>query len=477
MKKFEKIVAVLSVIAVVMTFLHVQGANILMMLTFGTLATFYYLFSFALLNNIPFRDIFKREAYKGTNWKRIAVAICTGYALSVVFIGILFKLLYLPGAFIMLIVGITNLFIIFIIAIVSIIKYVKTHSRFYVGVLVRSVIVGGLGASLFLLSNSQEKPHEIEKQKFSEAMDLSNYENTFFLPTLEHEIDTQNNSVYCVTLLYAWEEVRKQINMPLIISHEYTDLLLLNNSKSFINVLKNNEYSATGSVNGDLITARAEFYKSLPLETKLNSYDNKLIFKGEPVASFGIHAHDEYEQRKTVRIVYYKNDNNFILKLLPKDKEHEIILFKTDKVFQSMAEMNAEISRLSKIGKEERKNEKLQWKYYFATGEDEVVIPKFNFNIETNYASLEDNLFKTSEQDYRIVVAWQRTAFLLDENGAEIESEAVIKLCIEEEEEYVKPRPKKMRFDKDFLLLLKRADSQNPYFGLWVVNTELMEKE
>jgi hypothetical protein len=48
-------------------------------------------------------------------------------------------------------------------------------------------------------------------------------------------------------------------------------------------------------------------------------------------------------------------------------------------------------------------------------------------------------------------------------------------MVVEEAEE--NPHPKKMFFDKDFLLLLKRTDAQNPYFGLWVVNTELMVKE
>jgi hypothetical protein len=280
-------------------------------------------------------------------------------------------------------------------------------------------------------------------------------------------------------LLFAWEEVRKQINTPLIISEEDKDLLLVNNSKSYLNVLKYNEYSVSGEIDGDLIRARAEFYKSLSLKTKLNSYDNKLAFKGVPVAAFGVHVNDDYEQLKTVRIVYYKDDNNFIIKLLPKDKQHEIILFKTDKVFHSMIEMNEEILRLSAIGKEERKNEKINWRYYFSTGEDEVVIPKFNFNIETNYSTLEGNIFKTTKQEYRILKAWQRTAFLLDENGAEIESEAEFEAYAEEEEEVEKeePSPKKMIFDKDFLLLLKRTDSQNPYFGLWVVNTELMMKE
>ncbi|MCO5254151.1 MAG: serpin family protein [Bacteroidetes bacterium] len=314
-------------------------------------------------------------------------------------------------------------------------------------------------------------------RNFPEVKKLSEYKNTQFIPTLEHKISNEKNSVYCATLLFAWDEIRKQINSPLTISDEYFDLKLLNKSTSFENVLKSNEYEVSGEVDGDLITARAEFNKSLPFELKLQSFKNKLTFDGQKVSSFGVNGYDSYEQLKIVKIIYYKNDNNFIIKLLPKDKEHEIILFKTDQTFNSIAEMTSEIEKLTEIGKTEKKNEKISWKYYY-NEEDIVIIPKFNFNIETNYTNLEGNRFSSNKQNFQIETALQRTAFILDESGAEIESEAEIAVAVEEiEEEYEKPKPKKMVFDKPFLILIKRIDAKNPYFGLWTTNTELMTKE
>ncbi len=316
------------------------------------------------------------------------------------------------------------------------------------------------------------------EREFVEVKKLSEFKSTQFIPTLEHQISEDKNSVYCATLLFGWDEIRKQINSPLTISEENFDLTLLNQSTSFINVLKSNEYAVSGEVDGDIIYARAEFNKSLPFELKLQSFNNKLTFDGQKVSSFGIYGYDSYEQLKIVQIVYYKNDNNFIIKLLPKDKEHEIILYKTSQSFSSIYGMTNEIQKLTEIGKTEKKNEKINWKYYY-NEEDVVIIPKFNFNIETNYTTLEGNNFKAKEQNFQIERAWQRTAFILDESGAEIESEAEIEAATEEieEEEYEKPKPKKMIFDKPFLILLKRTDTQNPYFGLWTANTELMIKE
>lgn len=312
-------------------------------------------------------------------------------------------------------------------------------------------------------------------RSFSEVKKLSEFKNTQFIPTLEHKISKDKNSVYCATLLFAWDEIRKQIDAPLTISDDYPDLKLLNQSTSFEEVLKEDEYKANGKVNRHLITARAEFNKSLPFELQLQSFNNKLTFNGQKVASFGVNSHDRYEQLKIVTIIYYQNDNNFIIKLLPKDKEHEIILFKTDQSFNSIAEMANEIKRLTEIGMAEKKNQKTNWKYFYSE-EDLVAIPKFNFNIETDYNSLEGNRFTTSDQLFKIERAWQRTAFILDESGAEMESEAEMEVAVEEIE-YEKPKPKKMLFDKPFLILLKRTDSKNPYFGLWTANTELMTKE
>jgi hypothetical protein len=315
-----------------------------------------------------------------------------------------------------------------------------------------------------------------EESKFPKVKELSEFEKTEFIPTLEHKVTKDKNSIYCATFLFAWKELTKSFN-PIEFTEGNTDIVLLNKSNSFENVLKKDEYKISQEVDGDFVKIRAEFNKSLPFETKLQSFNNKLTFNGEKVSSFGVKGYDSNEQLKTVKIIYYKNDNNFIIKLLPKDKEHEIILFKTEQGFNSITEMTLEIEKLTEIGKAEIKNEKINWKYYYDI-EDIVIIPKFSFNIQTNYKTIEGTSFASNGENYDIIKAWQRTAFILDESGAEIESEAEIEYATEEiEEEYEKPKPKKMIFDKPFLILLKRTDAKNPYFGLWTTNTELMIKE
>lgn len=213
----------------------------------------------------------------------------------------------------------------------------------------------------------------------------------------------------------------------------------------------------------------------MPFEFKLNSYDKKLVFDNTSVKSFGLSGYDEFEMINSVQIIYYKNDANFIIKLFPKDKNHEIILFKTEQKFKTMFEMNQEIEKLTDLAIIEKQSN-LYWKYEIKE-EDKIIIPKFNFNIITNFTTLEGNFFKGFENQYRIQSVTQRNAFILDESGAEIESEVEFAVDASEEPINEKPKPKIMVFDKPFLILLKRTDSKNPYFGLWNVNSELMIKE
>ena len=312
---------------------------------------------------------------------------------------------------------------------------------------------------------------------FQECKNIYELKCTYFIPTLEHKIYSNDNTIYCATLLFAWDEVRKEIGSPITISENYKDLILLNQSNSFVDVLKRNEYSISKEIVGDKINVRAIFNKSLPFETKLQSLENKLTFDGNKVQSFGFNIYANREQLALLNIVYYKNDDNFIIKLQPKEESHEVILFKSESQFSTMSEMVAEINRLTEVGKTEMMNTDMYWKYRYDKMEDRVVIPKIKFDIETNYTSLEESHLEAKGRIFDIKRAWQKKAFALDESGAEIKSAAKLSGSASIEEEKEKEKPKKMIFDKPFLILLKRKDAPNPYFGLWVANAELMIKE
>jgi hypothetical protein len=325
--------------------------------------------------------------------------------------------------------------------------------------------------TLFLLNFISCK----EKQKFPEVKNLSDFAQTNFVPTLENQLSLDKNEVYCATLLFAWDEIRQAINDKIIVDSNQLDLELLNKSESFRDVLKPGEFKASGYIKSETVFAMAEFSKSLPFEKKLSSDAGELVFNSRKVASFGVKGYN-FELSEIVQILYYKDDTDFIIKLKPRDPEHEIVLCMSDSSFQTMAAMISYINNNIKSGLAEQKDQTSNWKYQLLD-DDEIIIPKIKFNIETNFSKIEGATFNTEKMNFLVDRAWQRTAFMINESGAEIESEVEIAVESAMPGEEHKPKPKKMKFDKPFFLMLKRVDNNMPYFGLWIANTEFMETE
>ena len=310
-------------------------------------------------------------------------------------------------------------------------------------------------------------------RKFPEVTNLLEYKKTEFLPTLDNNISKDKNSVYCATLLFAWEKLRKSIKTSFEIDSQFTDLILFDKSKS--NVLETEEYTANTKIEDEQISITAEFKKSLPFEFELKDFDDKLVFNGSKVESFGVICNEE-DSYENMEVLYYKNDNDFVLKLFLRDREHEIILYKSDMKFETMTGIISEINRNIEKGKSEVYIDSLQWRYYLCD-KDEVIIPKLRFNIEANFPKLENNSFKSGDQPYIIKTAQQTTAFLLDEKGAEIKSNSFFIVAKSAQITFDASKPKKLVFDKPFFLMCKRIDNVNPYFALLINNTELMIKK
>ena len=151
MKKLEKIVSALSIIAIFLDFFLVPGGLTLTVLTFLTLSLLYFSFGFALFNDIRFRKLFKGDALSEISTQRILGAIAAGLALSMTSIGLVFKFLYWPGATITLYTGMFGLLIV---SIMGILKYTRTKSPYYTNIFKRIAFFGGLGLVLISIPSS-----------------------------------------------------------------------------------------------------------------------------------------------------------------------------------------------------------------------------------------------------------------------------------------------------------------------------------
>lgn len=142
MKKIEIIFIVISIIGTLMLAFHIPMGAMMTIIGISSLTMFYWGFSFALFNIDRFRDIFKKEAYKNTNAKRIIGAIATGLTLSILLTGILFVLMFWPGAKLNLMNGIAMGIVILLLALFF---YSRTKSNYYIKIFKRLIVLLGLG--------------------------------------------------------------------------------------------------------------------------------------------------------------------------------------------------------------------------------------------------------------------------------------------------------------------------------------------
>lgn len=328
----------------------------------------------------------------------------------------------------------------------------------------------------FMSCNYSEKKSEPVRTVKSEVIRLDKLKQTDFVITLENPISENKNIIYAPAFLYAWDKIKEELKSPIIIEDSFsTEFYLLNKSISHRNSLRENEYSVTSQIIDNAIIAKAIFNKTLPFERKLQVLDKPINFDKTQVSAFGMYYYD-IDVINFTKILYYKDDDNFILKLAPKDKEHEIILVKGLNRYQTLKDALKLTNKLIAKGKKETTDKKLLWKYEIVH-EDKFAIPAIKFNIETNYKYLEGQSFSTGDnKKHSIELAYQRTGFILDENGAIVESE-VVAMVDSAGADPVVTHPKKMIFDKPFLIIVKRVDQINPYFVMKVANAELLTRK
>lgn len=148
MRILEKILGLLIIVSLILKLLLVPYSAILLTVILIALAIIYYPFGFAFFNEIRLREIFKKESYKGISASRIIGAIGVGIGLSILCIGILFKLNSWAYSDINLKFG---LFVSFMALSVVLIKLLKVKNNFYINILKRIVIIGGLGLILLFI--------------------------------------------------------------------------------------------------------------------------------------------------------------------------------------------------------------------------------------------------------------------------------------------------------------------------------------
>jgi serine protease inhibitor len=163
-----------------------------------------------------------------------------------------------------------------------------------------------------------------------------------------------------------------------------------------------------------------------------------------------------------VLILDYSGPDDFVIELKTKSQGDRLILAKIQPK-ASLAETVADVKIRSSSTNSQT-----------CIPEDELAVPKFNFDITREYSEVEGAKLIVQNpkvaRDLQVTSALQDIRFQMDEKGVSLKSESHMAFgCAK------LPTPSHvMIFDKPFLIVLERVGATAPYFAMWVDNPELL---
>lgn len=292
-------------------------------------------------------------------------------------------------------------------------------------------------------------------------------------PSYQSTLDENTiNNLWVGTLDLAWKDLEEKIGLNKIELEGKMPQIAndLNESTFSKEMLNPNDYKINVErtvTNGYKIDATLNKELNF-LESFDNFSDYKWTFGNseEYIKYFGINNASPEEMNKNVEILFYNKLNNgsllsndMAIKLKTKEGD-EIILYRTDDK-KSFDEYYEDIK--AKTKKYKGRTEFLE--------DDELRIPYVKVNGMINYNELYDKKIKNSKGLY-IYDVIQNVNFYLNERGCNLSSKATMVT------EYmgIGQDTKYCYFQDTFIIFMKEANSDKPYFALKVDNNDILEK-
>ncbi|MBW8381291.1 MAG: hypothetical protein K0M69_02050 [Youngiibacter sp.] len=352
--------------------------------------------------------------------------------------------------------------------------------RFIAGI---AVVAVAAAAAAYLLWPRPEDQHEVVAKVLAETKD------TRMVPVLNVPLES-GNVIWSVTFQLAWNElVENVIREGILLESERaysTELNLIKQKKEsldeadYIAMVGMGREGIVDKVNAELekkfgeggkwkveskvdpesYLAFAFLKKSVAFAENFEKVTKGLDFKGTVVQSFGIMEEGDAVRRgkleEQVEILYYKNDEEFIVRLKDKDDREELYLAKLPAEDTLEGLLEKAIS--------------LEGEPVAMTKYDKLNVPLIAIDMRKDYETLIGQyLMNKGFEDYFIGSALQRMEFVLNESGAALKSKAEIVL-----DKSVPPPSKNLILDDSFLLYMVEKGKADPYLVIYVDNAELL---
>ena len=327
--------------------------------------------------------------------------------------------------------------------------------------------------------------------------EASELQTTKVVPELQASVTAGTNLIWCAPFQLAWNGMTGLIGEEIhLAENEPSFVPRLNQCSSGGEYLDSKTYvAAAGPYTRDFVTQMNAEIKAklgsgtfapeslpkadslerlsafgylsvnLPFKHAFQRTETPLDFGGVQVKAFtmpfgmGSEVRAEHAHRQ-VRIFYPPEEKAFIVELLTRKSDHHLIL----------AKVSPEATLAETIDKVGRYANTLPCEGL--SPNQDLIVPLFNFDITREYTELTGNTLLVENpayRDWQIERAAQTIRFQLDERGAVLRSSAFM-VCV------MCAPPIDCIFDQPFLVMLRYGNSPQPYFAMWVDNTEILVK-
>lgn len=337
------------------------------------------------------------------------------------------------------------------------------------------IFISAIGMIIYLKLNNNKKP----------IKELNPTTGVEVVASLEDIINS--DSSWCGTFQLVWNDMKNKLIKEDIVFNPNLDIVKNLNKETFNDTMLSSDYyyktyglktlelkkeieegiknkfnqtsdlleDISWNDNSNSLTKKYLFYTMLYRKFTYNKAFEVLsndAFNGKgSIKYFGIGNKSTSEVREQIEVLFYKDKNNFAIKLNTKTND-EVIFYK-----------NPTGNTFNQIYDNLVKNTNNYTGSKYFSSEDKFKAPMIDFNVKKEYTELENKKFYDKQKnEYEISKALQTINFSLDEKGGKVKSEAVIDIM----ETTAMPGIREFNVDSTFALFLKEKDMEKPYLAL-----------
>lgn len=394
--------------------------------------------------------------------------------------------------------------------------FAKDSAQFHPHVGAVFSIIISLVAVLVVFSKTSVGNYLIQRVAYSKITktfsgESSSLKQTSFMPTLDSPYPKNKNVIWCSSFQLAWNRMKDDvIGAPVeVVGAEGLAARLNTAGQSEADMESDSFYAAAGRVKDGIISkiqkemtvkfpshsvpdfsdiagipdgilAYSYLTANVPFKYPFRQVREGFAFtdsKGieTDVGAFGVWGYNSVydKMREQVEILYYHEDRDTTDNDLRK-KGFAVDLCRHSEPYQVVAAVVEPKDSLAQTldyirGQIADSRQKVNYGQTSSLDNiDILMVPEMFWEIEHDFDELLGKIVANANPAMPIIEAKQVIKFKLDRCGAMLESEATIKAAA---------IPRYFRFNRPFLVYVKKRDCEQPFFVMWVDNTELLNRK